>query len=124
MVGDGRTESHLHTVKDPVYQFYFDVAREEAEKHAANLRAQSLGSLFNGSGVYAGWMDVPLWYMTCREDRAIPFFVQEMWTEQAREAGADLMVGAVDGGHSPFLSRPEETLDFIMEAVGAFKGMA
>ena len=38
---------------------------------------------------------------------------------EAREMGADLTTRRLDADHSPFYSRPQETLDFIKEAVSA-----
>lgn len=70
-------------------------------------------------GVYAGWMDVPSWYLLCTKDNAIPISLQEEMVRNAREMGADLTTRTLETDHMPFYSRPRETLDFITEAASA-----
>ena len=56
-------------------------------------------------------MDVPTWYLLCSKDNAIPIDLQEYMAGEAREMGADLTTTRLDVDHSPFYSRPQETLD-------------
>ena len=53
------------------------------------------------------------------KDNAIPIDLQEYMIGEAREMGADFTTRRLDADHSPFYSRPQETLDFIKEAISA-----
>lgn len=107
---------------DPAERFYQELPQEEAKRYVGLLRMQSMDSLFNGEDVYAGYLDVPVWYLSCTEDRAIGIAAQEGWLAQAKEAGANITVRKIACGHSPFLVRPGETVQFIIDAVSAFRG--
>ena len=73
-----------------------------------------------GESAYAGWRDVGVWYLHTLEDRALPVEAQRGFVEKAREEGGRIEVREVEGGHSPMLGRVEETVGFILEAVGDF----
>ena len=50
----------------------------------------------------------------------MPIELQRMSVQMARDAGADVTVREFVTSHSPMLSKPEETAQFILEAVAAF----
>ena len=56
---------------------------------------------------------MPVWYLICTRDQAIPVKWQEAAVNAAKEAGADIRAEYLDCGHSPFLSRVDETVRFI-----------
>lgn len=74
-----------------------------------------------GEDSYAGWMDVPVWFLAATDDKALPFELQKMFITGARKAGADVTVKEIVSSHSPMLSKPQETADLILEAVAALK---
>ncbi|KAF3764460.1 alpha/beta-hydrolase [Cryphonectria parasitica EP155] len=111
-------------VADPTELFYHDVLpREEAKAWTAQLRNHSLKSLFEGAEyAYAGWKDVPVWFLVTAEDHALPVEAQWWTVSDAKEQGADVTVQEVASGHSPMLSKPEETVAFLIEAAKAVQG--
>ncbi|KAJ5936926.1 alpha/beta-hydrolase [Penicillium verhagenii] len=103
--------------------FYHDVDEADAEVAIAELGTQSLKALFEGGEhSYAGWMDVRAWYLGTTEDRGLPVVVQRMGVGMARGMGGVIVHREIGTSHSPFLSRPVETADVIMEAVKDFVG--
>jgi hypothetical protein len=109
---------------DPRELFYPDLPKEEGEYWVSKLRDQSLKAFTDGKDVYAGWMDVPVWYLSTLEDSGLPAEMQRLTVQIARDAGADVTVREVATGHSPMLSRPEETVEFMLKAVAAFQSRA
>ncbi|QSZ34271.1 hypothetical protein DSL72_005861 [Monilinia vaccinii-corymbosi] len=98
--------------------FYHDLPEDEGDYWVRRLRKQSQRVLKEGAEwAYAGWMDLPVWYLTTLDDRTFPVEAQGMFVRMARDAGADVTVREVLSSHSPMLSRPRETADFILEAV-------
>jgi pimeloyl-ACP methyl ester carboxylesterase len=103
--------------------FYHDLPAEEADYWASQLTPQSLKALFEGGEFsYAGWMDVPAWYIGTVEDRGLPVAAQRMTVGMAREMGCTVVHRELNTSHSPFLSQPEETVGLVLEALEAFTG--
>lgn len=98
---------------DPEVLFYNDLPAETAKYWIGRLQRLSSGSLGDRENVYPGWADVPVWYLICTRDQAIPVKWQEAAVNAAKEAGADIRAEYLDCGHSPFLSRVDETVRFI-----------
>lgn len=110
-------------VTPPRELFYHDLPEDEAEYWVSQLTSQNLKALFEGGEfAYAGWMDVPVWFIGTVEDRGLPVLAQRMGVGMAREMGGNLVHREMQTSHSPFLSRPEETVGIILEAVEAFTG--
>ncbi|KAH7370055.1 Alpha/beta hydrolase fold-1 [Rhexocercosporidium sp. MPI-PUGE-AT-0058] len=103
--------------------FYHDLPVEEGAMWVGEVTKQSLKSLNEGGElVYAGWKDVPCWFLATKGDRGLPFEVQKMLVGMAREQGGEVEMREVESGHAPMLSRPEETTEFLLEAARAFVG--
>ncbi|CEN62209.1 hypothetical protein ASPCAL08847 [Aspergillus calidoustus] len=114
---------HAELVTSPRELFYHDVSEEEAEYWVTQLTTQCLKALFEGGEhTYAGWRDVPVWYLGTTEDRGLPVLVQRMQVGMAREMGGVVEHRELGTSHSPFLSRPQETVDVIVEAIAGFVG--
>lgn len=112
-------------VTPPRELFYHDLPVDEADYWVSQLTTQSLKALFEGGEyAYAGWMDVPAWYIGTIEDRGLPVVIQRMSVGMARGMGGRVEHRELMTSHSPFLSRPEETVEIVLEAVGAFTGNA
>ncbi|KAL2835786.1 alpha/beta-hydrolase [Aspergillus pseudoustus] len=114
---------YAELVTPPRELFYHDVPDEEAEYWISQLTTQSLKALFEGGEhTYAGWRDVPVWYIGTVEDRGLPVLAQRMQVGMARGMGANVEHRELRTSHSPFLSQPGETVRVIGDAVGAFLG--
>ncbi|KAL2825493.1 alpha/beta-hydrolase [Aspergillus cavernicola] len=111
------------TTPSPREFFYHDLPGEEGEFWVSQLTTQSLKSL-NGGGefAYSGWMDVPVWYIGTIEDHGLPVLAQRMLVGMARGMGGRVEHYELRTSHSPFLSRPEETVGVLVRAVEAFTG--
>jgi hypothetical protein len=102
--------------------FYHDLPEEEGKHYAGQLQDQSLEAFYGGEHAYAGWKEVPCWYLATLDDQALPVEAQRMFVQVAKEAGGDVTLREVVSSHSPMLSKPEETGAFLLEALAAFKG--
>jgi len=112
-------------VTPPRELFYHDVPADEVENWTAQLTPQSLKALFEGGEhAYAGWQDVPAWYLGTIEDRGLPVVLQRMSVGMARAMGGVVEHKELRSSHSPFLSQPGEVVQIIAEAVAAFTGKA
>ncbi|KAF7181447.1 hypothetical protein CNMCM7691_000665 [Aspergillus felis] len=112
---------YAELVTSPRELFYHDLPEEEAKYWVSQLTSQSLKALFEGGEyTYAGWKDLPSWYIGTVEDRGIPVLAQRMSVGMAREMGASVEHRELQTSHSPFLSQPELTVQIILEAVDAF----
>ncbi|KAJ5622865.1 alpha/beta-hydrolase [Penicillium lividum] len=110
-------------VTPPQEMFYHDLPQEEADYWSSQITPHSLKSLFEGGEYsYAGWRDVPVWYIGTVEDRGLPVLVQRMGVGIARGMGCSVEHRELRTSHSPFLSMPEATVGIILEAIGAFLG--
>ena len=110
-------------VLDPRDAFYHDMPKEEGEYRVSQLTPQSLKSLYEGGEhSYAGWLNVPVWYIGTVEDHGMPVVMQRMTVAMAREMGANVEHRELQTSHSPFLSQPEATSQIIREALEAFTG--
>ncbi|KAJ5438736.1 Alpha/beta hydrolase family-domain-containing protein [Penicillium daleae] len=112
---------YAELVVSPRELFYHDLPEEEAKYWVSQLTTQSLKALFEGGEYsYAGWRDVPSWYIGTVEDRGLPVLAQRMSVGMAREMGANVEHRELQTSHSPFLSQPELTVEILLEAVDAF----
>ncbi|GFF58339.1 hypothetical protein IFM51744_09521 [Aspergillus udagawae] len=112
---------YAELVVSPGEFFYHDLPEEEAKYWVSQLTSQSLKALFEGGEyTYAGWKDVPSWYIGTVEDRGLPVLAQRMSVGMAREMGASVEHRELQTSHSPFLSQPGLTVQIILEAVDAF----
>lgn len=112
-------------VVSPRELFYHDVPDDEAEFWVSKLTTQNLKALFEGAEyTYAGWQDVPAWYIGTVEDRGLPVLAQRMNVGMAREMGGQVQHRELQTSHSPFLSQPEATVKIMVEAVESFTGMS
>ena len=114
---------YAEIVTPPQELFYHDLPADEADYWASQLTTQSLKALFEGGEyAYAGWMDVPAWYIGTIEDRGLPVVMQRMTVGMARGMSGSVEHRELQTSHSPFLSQPEEVVGIMLEAVRAFTG--
>jgi pimeloyl-ACP methyl ester carboxylesterase len=114
---------YAEIVIPPRELFYHDLPEDEGDYWVSQLTNHSLKSLFEGGEfTYAGWMDVPVWYIGTTEDQGLPVVAQRMGVGMAREMGGNIEHRELQTSHSPFLSQPEKTVEIMVEAVEAFTG--
>lgn len=93
--------------------FFPDAAPADAAWAVSLLRPQSYRAM-NEITPLTGWPDVPSAYILCRDDRAF----NPEWARAAARERLGVEAYEIDGGHSPFLTRPMELaalLDSILE---------
>ena len=83
--------------------FYHDVPPEVARWATERLRAQAYGVLDEKSPLTA-WPAVESRSIVCRDDRAI----NPLWVRTVARDRLNTRAIGIDGGHSPFLTRPAE----------------
>jgi pimeloyl-ACP methyl ester carboxylesterase len=93
--------------------FFHDLPPELAAWAIGRLRPQAYG-VFDEPCPLEEWPDVPASYVVCRDDRV----VSPAWGRDVarRRLGTDPL--ELDGGHSPFLGRPSELAQLILEVAG------
>lgn len=93
--------------------FYNDLSDDEAMKWVSKIRAQSWKAKTDVSDG-AAYLDIPPSYLYCTKDIAWPLQYQQLVVGWAKDAGAEFVVEeTVESGHSPFLSMPKRTAEFI-----------
>jgi pimeloyl-ACP methyl ester carboxylesterase len=108
-------------VVDPRDMFYHDLPMEEGNYWVERLTKQALKPMMEGGEhSYEGWRDVPVWFLATVEDKGLPIQTQRYFVQAAKDTGADITLREINSSHSPMLSRPKETADFILEAVASF----
>ncbi|VUC21289.1 unnamed protein product [Clonostachys rosea] len=101
--------------------FYHDLPKEEADYWVGRLQKHSTMAFTEGRDIsYAGWKEVPVWYLVTTADKALPAEAQRAFIQEAIESGGDVTVREIDASHSPMLSKPDETVGIILEATAAF----
>jgi pimeloyl-ACP methyl ester carboxylesterase len=108
--------------QDPEALFYNDLPPEDVQFWKSRLLKHSSATFKDAVNVYPGWADVPVSYIFCKKDGAIPLQIQEAMVEGAKEAGASITTKSLDTGHSPFLSKTEETIGAIVESLNTLQG--
>ncbi len=112
-------------VTPPRQLFYHDLPGDEADEWVSQLTPQNLKALFEGGEhAYAGWQDVPVWYIGTVEDQGLPVAMQRLQVGMAREMGGAVEHRELQTSHSPFLSQPNEVVDILTDAIAAFTGKA
>lgn len=113
-------EGWLEFTGDPIHAFYSDLPSDEAHFWATGLENFSRFAVASHENVYAGWKDVPVWYLFCKADTMMTLTQQEAYVKKARDEGGNVTTREVDAGHSPMLSKPEEVAQFVQDAVASF----
>jgi pimeloyl-ACP methyl ester carboxylesterase len=92
--------------------FFHDVPAPLQDWAVAHLRPQCYRVLSEPSP-FAAWPDVPTSYVVCRDDHAI----NAEWGRTAARDRLGIEPVEIEGGHSPFLSRPAELAALIDTAI-------
>jgi hypothetical protein len=94
--------------KTATEMFFPDAAPADAAWATAHLRPQSYRPM-NEVTPLAAWPAVPSAYIVCRDDRA----VNPDWGRRAARERLGIAPVEIDGGHSPFITRPMELAALI-----------
>jgi pimeloyl-ACP methyl ester carboxylesterase len=114
---------YAELVAPPRELFYHDLPENEAEFWVSQLTTQSLKALFEGGEhTYAGWINVPVWYIGTTEDRGLPVMVQRIQVGMAKAMGGNVEHRELHSSHCPFLSQPEMTVRIMVDAIETFAG--
>ncbi|EGX89547.1 hypothetical protein CCM_07799 [Cordyceps militaris CM01] len=116
----------LFVPKDPRVMFFSpDVAQDCVDWALPQLRPQSMAA---NKGIVppqawqedADYYRHKLGYITCTEDKAIPFEQQKDMIDGAGGEGEWLVRELRGSGHSPFFSRPQEVASVVHEIIEKF----
>lgn len=103
-------------VNDPSVM-YNGLSEAEQAYWFSQLQTHSLCTI-QAPTLGASWKTIPSSYLMCEKDLAIPLQAQEMMVDAAREKGAQVEVSRLETGHSPYLTMPKETVDWIRTVAG------
>jgi pimeloyl-ACP methyl ester carboxylesterase len=93
--------------------FFHDASSDIAAWAVARLRPQGYFAMGEPSPLQR-WPDVPADVIVCRDDRAI----NPQWVRSSARERLGVDAVEIDGGHSPFLTRPAE-LAGLLDALAA-----
>ena len=114
----------------PPTSFYNDLPEADIEKWTGLLKPMSLRALLAPS-TYSAHESVDIHFLMCTDDQAMKLATQERVVAWLNEEMEKIVVAAEDGrvrkvrtevldrcGHSPFLSRVDETVAFLRRSAG------
>lgn len=103
----------------PKHYFYNDLSDSEAEHWASLLGVQSWKTATDGILEFEAYAETPAHYLYCTKDQALEVEVQKIMVANAEErTGAVFRTEEVESSHSPFLSMPGKTAEFIRRSAG------
>jgi pimeloyl-ACP methyl ester carboxylesterase len=109
---DGTTD--LYVATDSFHDIFCqDVAASTAARMAVTQRPATQEALTEPSGERSLWKDVPSCFLIGEEDRIIP---AELQRYMAQRAGAQRTVAVPGASHAMPVSRPDATVNAILEA--------
>ena len=101
---------------EPRETFYNDCTPETQDAALKELEINYSENICHSPCLYTAWKEIESNYLVCEIDNAIPLALQEMMSSQ--EGGKWKRVERIHAGHSPFLSKPEETAVFVRKCAG------
>ncbi len=104
---------------DPANFFFYDCPPDVQDEAVRRLRYWSESCMWD-QATFSPWKTVASCYLLCTEDRSLSVSQQEdlvAFGEAQMDGGTWKKVGRVASGHSPFLSKPKETIDFVRECI-------
>ncbi|KAF2482265.1 hypothetical protein BDY17DRAFT_324560 [Neohortaea acidophila] len=101
---------------DPREVFYNDCTPQQKEEGWALCKRHYNENVFQTPLPYAAWQEIESNYLLCELDGAIPEAGQDAMSTQ--EGGKWKRVERLRTDHSPFMSRPKETVEFVRRCAG------
>lgn len=102
------------TVETAGHIFYNDLPDSTREDYCSKLVHQAKPSFYTPL-TYPAYQEVPVSYLLCEQDNAIPLVAQQA---MARIGGPKVESHFCTAGHSPMLSMPVKVVDVIRGAAG------
>ncbi|SMR48118.1 unnamed protein product [Zymoseptoria tritici ST99CH_1E4] len=106
---------------DPIGAFYHDLEPALAAEASKHLLGH-VEDVFYAKVETMGWKGLPCTYITCLDDRAMPpLRYKKIFEELVAREGVQGDWESVDleGGHSPYLSKPDVCVELIRRASGS-----
>jgi hypothetical protein len=94
--------------------FYNDVPKSMADELTSKLVHQSKSS-FNTPLTYPAYQEIPVSYLLCEQDNAIPLAAQKAMAEIG---GPTVVSHVCTASHSPMLSMPGKVVEVIRSSAG------
>lgn len=92
--------------------FYHDLSPEDQKYWASQLKHHTVIAQKTPLTKVA-YTDIPVTYLYCEDDQALPLAVQEMMVKQS---GLEVQEMRCTAGHSPFLSQPHMFVDSVIKS--------
>jgi pimeloyl-ACP methyl ester carboxylesterase len=103
----------------PEYYFYNDLPESEAKHWASLLGLHSWKTATDGVVEFEAYAEIPAHYLYCTLDQALELEAQRGMVEQAEaRSGRVFRTEEVESSHSPFLSMPGRTAEFVRRSAG------
>lgn len=103
----------------PAHLFYNDIPEEKAKEHIALMKPQSEKIPYAAApDVFTPCKNIPVGYIICTKDNVQLPMVQYKMVEELVAQGFDVHAVEAECGHSPFLSKSEETARFVRKLAG------
>ncbi|KAL0941534.1 uncharacterized protein CTRU02_204297 [Colletotrichum truncatum] len=94
--------------------FYNDLDDFAAKNAIMQLKSHSYKTFFSKL-TYAAWRNIPVTYILCEQDNAIPIAAQQHMIDVSQ---VDVLVERMDTGHSPFLNKPDLVAAALRRSAG------
>ncbi|EEU35172.1 uncharacterized protein NECHADRAFT_97604 [Fusarium vanettenii 77-13-4] len=109
---------------DPIGHLYNDLPQEEAQWAEKLMVAHGHKVQYTPIDCNkVAWRVIPLTYIVCENDQALPGFVQDMMIAKAEEQGVSVRQYRLQASHSPFLSMPDKVSEIVMEVMNPAGGL-
>lgn len=99
---------------NPEGTFYNDVDPVIVRETKTTLKSHSYQTFYSKL-TYPAWRDIPVTFLFCKKDKAIPIEAQEGMVAASK---VDVIREMADAGHSPFLSVPDQVVAALRRAAG------
>lgn len=102
------------------HMFYHDLPPEQQDKAVAQLVVHPTCAQFDAPKILverAAWRDIPVTYLFCDDDQALPEPVQAMMVNRIEKDidGLKIRREHFNAGHSPFLSMPDRVAEVVIK---------
>lgn len=113
-----KEDNDLLVWRDPVDHLFNDLSAEEAQ-WADNLRVVHSTTAQHTALIVdkVAWRVIPLTYIICDNDQAMPPFVQTMMIDRVQAECISVKRFSIHASHSPFLSVPGKVADIVQEVM-------
>lgn len=106
-------------IDNPHFHFYHDLLPEEQDDCASRLVAHPTVAQFEAMKMpltKSAWRTIPVMYLLCKDDKALPVEVQEMMIGRIEKDEPGLIVDReyLPASHTPFISVPDRIMAVMM----------